>query len=81
MGLNDIHAASGNVTSAVEEISQSSARQQEAVTQINAAMREISTVTQSMAAQAQQTSASSHMLFQQSETLNASIRRLSSIIG
>jgi hypothetical protein len=34
-----------------------------------------------MAAQAQQTSASSHMLFQQSETLNASIRRLSSIIG
>jgi methyl-accepting chemotaxis protein len=80
-GLNDIHAASGNVTSAVEQISQSSARQQEAVTQINAAMREISTVTQSMAAQAQQTSASSQLLSRQSQNLDASISKLSAIIG
>jgi methyl-accepting chemotaxis protein len=79
--LDEILASGTSVNLAVDEISVASQRQQEGVTQINAAMHQIANVTQSMAAQAQQSSASSTMLSHQAETLDQAIKDLSVMIG
>jgi methyl-accepting chemotaxis protein len=79
--LDDILASGKSVNQAVDEIAIASNRQQEGISQINAAMREIATVTQSMAAQAQQSSASSSMLSTQAETLDQTIDELSILVG
>jgi methyl-accepting chemotaxis protein len=79
--LDDILASGKNVSLAVDEIAIASTRQQEGISQINSAMREIATVTQSMAAQAEESSASSSMLSSQAETLDQAIEELSVLVG
>ena len=79
--LDEILASGAHVNLAVDEISVASQRQQEGVNQINSAMQQIANVTQSMAAQAEQSSASSTMLSSQAETLDHAIKDLSVMIG
>lgn len=80
-GLDEILASGNSVHHAVDEIATASTRQQEGISQINAAMHEIANVTQAMAAQAEQSSASSQMLSGQAETLDHTIRDLSALVG
>ncbi|MCX6610734.1 MAG: methyl-accepting chemotaxis protein [Acidobacteria bacterium] len=79
--LDEILASGTNVNLAVDEIALAAHRQQEGISQINSAMREIATVTQSMAAQAEESSASSTMLSSQAETLDQAIEELSVLVG
>ncbi len=79
--LDEILVSGKNVNLAVDEIALAANRQQEGISQINSAMREIAIVTQSMAAQAEESSASSTMLSTQAETLDQAIEELSVLVG
>jgi hypothetical protein len=69
------------VNLAVFEIAIAANHPQEGISRINAARREIATVTQSMAAQAEQSPASSTMLSTQAETVDQAIEELSVLVG
>lgn len=79
--LEEIRTSGASVHSAVDDIAASNTRQQQGITAINGSMRTIASVTQAMAAQAEQSSASSQQLNNQTESLDEALREFSALVG
>ena len=79
--LDESLASAKNVNLAMDEIAIAANRQREEISPMNSVMREIATVTQSTAAQAQRNSASSTMLSTQAETVDHAVEELAVLVG